>query len=77
MIGLLISLLIHKNCFYRDSNGDLIDCMKNNTPSSEYPLADLCALADLPIRTARYYIQIGLSTNPRGRPAPPFMAPNS
>jgi DNA-binding transcriptional MerR regulator len=66
MIGLLISLLIHKNCFYKYSDGDLIGCMKNETPSSDYPLADLCALADLPIRTARYYIQIGLVDKPSG-----------
>jgi DNA-binding transcriptional MerR regulator len=66
MIGLMISLLIHKNCFYNDSSSDLIDCMKTETPSSDYPLADLCALADLPIRTARYYIQIGLVDKPSG-----------
>lgn len=31
-----------------------------------YPLAELCALADLPLRTARYYIQIGLVDRPEG-----------
>lgn len=31
-----------------------------------YPLADLCVLADLPIRTVRYYIQIGLVDRPEG-----------
>ena len=66
MIGLMISLLIHKNCFYKDSSSDLMSCMKTATPSSDYPLADLCALADLPIRTARYYIQIGLVDKPAG-----------
>lgn len=40
--------------------------MKNDIPSSDYPLAELCALADLPIRTARYYIQIGLVDKPSG-----------
>ena len=66
MIGLMISLLIHKNCFYKDSSSDLMSCMKTATPSSDYLLADLCALADLPIRTARYYIQIGLVDKPTG-----------
>jgi DNA-binding transcriptional MerR regulator len=32
----------------------------------DYPLADLCALSDLPIRTVRYYIQIGLVDKPTG-----------
>jgi DNA-binding transcriptional MerR regulator len=40
--------------------------MKTETPPADYPLADLCALADLPIRTARYYIQIGLVDKPSG-----------
>ena len=31
-----------------------------------YPLADLCVLADLSIRTVRYYIQIGLVDRPEG-----------
>lgn len=31
-----------------------------------YPLAELCALADLPLRTARHYIQIGLVDRPEG-----------
>ena len=31
-----------------------------------YPLTELCALADLPLRTARYYIQIGLVDRPEG-----------
>ncbi|MEI6302723.1 MAG: helix-turn-helix domain-containing protein [Betaproteobacteria bacterium] len=34
------------------------------TPS--YSLADLCVLADLPLRTARYYVQIGLVDRPQG-----------
>jgi DNA-binding transcriptional MerR regulator len=66
MVAFISGLLIHPCCFYKDSHGDLIGRMKNNTPSSEYPLADLCALADLPIRTARYYIQIGLVDKPTG-----------
>ena len=31
-----------------------------------YPLADLCVLADLPTRTVRYYVQIGLVDRPEG-----------
>lgn len=31
-----------------------------------YPLSDLCVLADLPVRTVRYYIQIGLVDRPEG-----------
>lgn len=42
--------------------------MKSETPQSEpcYPLADLCVLADLPPRTVRYYVQIGLVDRPEG-----------
>ncbi len=32
----------------------------------DYPLADLCVLADLPPRTVRYYVQLGLVDRPRG-----------
>ena len=66
MVAFISGLLTHPYCFYKDSHGDLIGRMKNDTPSSDYPLADLCALADLPIRTARYYIQIGLVDKPTG-----------
>ena len=31
-----------------------------------YPLADLCVLVDLPPRTVRYYMQIGLVDRPHG-----------
>lgn len=31
-----------------------------------YPLADLCVLVDLPPRTVRYYVQIGLVDRPQG-----------
>ena len=31
-----------------------------------YPLSDLCVLADLPPRTVRYYVQIGLVDRPQG-----------
>lgn len=34
--------------------------------ASSYPLADLCVLADLPPRTVRYYVQIGLVDRPQG-----------
>lgn len=37
------------------------------TPSSQsYPLADLCVLAGLPLRTVRYYVQVGLVDRPEG-----------
>ena len=35
-----------------------------STPS--YQLADLCVLADLPPRTIRYYVQIGMVDRPEG-----------
>jgi len=40
----------------------------NGTDNLEpsYPLAELCVLADLPLRTVRYYIQIGLVDRPEG-----------
>lgn len=31
-----------------------------------YPLTELCALVDLPVRTVRYYIQQGLVDRPQG-----------
>jgi DNA-binding transcriptional MerR regulator len=34
--------------------------------ATEYVLADLCVLADMPIRTVRYYVQIGLVDKPEG-----------
>ncbi|MBV5297608.1 MAG: MerR family transcriptional regulator [Rhodoferax sp.] len=42
--------------------------MPTETDSSppSYPLADLCVLADLPIRTVRYYVQAGLVDRPEG-----------
>ena len=42
--------------------------MKENTSSlpPTYPLADLCVLADMPLRTVRYYIQTGLVDRPDG-----------
>lgn len=36
------------------------------TTESGYPLADLCVLVDLPPRTVRYYMQIGLVDRPQG-----------
>jgi DNA-binding transcriptional MerR regulator len=54
-------------CLYNDSNTDIINCMNGGAPSDpSYPLADLCVLADLPARTVRYYIQIGLVDRPEG-----------
>lgn len=35
------------------------------SPAS-YALSELCVLADLPLRTARYYMQIGLMDRPAG-----------
>lgn len=35
-----------------------------STPN--YPLTDLCVLVDLPPRTVRYYVQIGLVDRPEG-----------
>ncbi len=44
--------------------------MKSNTDTTitipNYPLADLCVLADLTPRTVRYYVQIGLVDRPVG-----------
>ena len=37
-----------------------------SSPAPSYPLADLCVLADLPMRTVRYYVQIGLVDRPEG-----------
>lgn len=37
----------------------------NPSPPS-YPLTELCVLANLPIRTVRYYVQIGLVSRPEG-----------
>ena len=34
--------------------------------SQSYALADLCVLADLPVRTVRYYVQVGLVDRPAG-----------
>jgi DNA-binding transcriptional MerR regulator len=36
----------------------------NTTPS--FPLKDLCVLADMPVRTVRYYVQVGLVDRPEG-----------
>lgn len=42
--------------------------MKSEASSSapSYPLTELCVLADLPPRTVRYYVQIGLVDRPEG-----------
>jgi DNA-binding transcriptional MerR regulator len=34
--------------------------------SQSFALADLCVLADLPVRTVRYYVQVGLVDRPEG-----------
>ena len=38
----------------------------NSETSPSYPLAELAVLADLPPRTVRYYVQIGLVDRPEG-----------
>lgn len=42
--------------------------MRSDTsaPTPSYPLVDLCVLADLPPRTVRYYVQMGLVDRPEG-----------
>lgn len=40
--------------------------MKENSPSASHSLAELCTLVDLPPRTVRYYVQIGLVDRPEG-----------
>lgn len=42
--------------------------MKRSIPTElvNYPLADLCVLADMPVRTVRYYVQTGLVDRPEG-----------
>ncbi len=47
--------------------------MKERPPAStdpvsvqEYPLADLCVLAGMSVRTVRYYMQLGLVDRPEG-----------
>ena len=51
-----------------DSNSDLMNCMKVEKLSIDpsYALTDLCVLADLPQRTVRYYVQIGVVDRPEG-----------
>jgi DNA-binding transcriptional MerR regulator len=39
---------------------------KETSPTLGYALTDLCVLADLPLRTVRYYVQIGLVDRPEG-----------
>jgi DNA-binding transcriptional MerR regulator len=51
-----------------DSNSGIIKCMKKkiSIPEQDYPLADLCVLADMTPRNVRYYVQIGLVDRPEG-----------
>ncbi len=35
-------------------------------PANQYTLSELCVLADLPVRTLRYYVQHGLVDRPQG-----------
>ena len=34
--------------------------------NASYPLSELCALVDMPVRTVRYYVQQGLVDRPQG-----------
>jgi DNA-binding transcriptional MerR regulator len=43
-----------------------MDCMKGPPLPQSLSLDDLCALVDLPKRTVRYYIQLGLVDRPDG-----------
>jgi DNA-binding transcriptional MerR regulator len=56
------------NLLDKYSNGVIINCMKKDNVSipASFPLAELCVLADLPPRTVRYYVQIGLVDRPEG-----------
>lgn len=40
--------------------------LKADLLEPSYPLTDLCVLADLPVRTVRYYVQVGLVDRPEG-----------
>ena len=40
--------------------------MNEHQPIKSYSLAELCVMADLQLRTVRYYIQIGLVDRPQG-----------
>ncbi|NDA48601.1 MAG: MerR family transcriptional regulator [Alphaproteobacteria bacterium] len=40
--------------------------MNEQLPIKSYSLAELCVMADLQLRTVRYYIQIGLVDRPQG-----------
>lgn len=50
---------------YKYSYSVLIIFMSTE-PTPSYALTDLCILADLPPRTVRYYVQIGLVDRPEG-----------
>ena len=51
----------------KDSNSVIMHCMKAPVNTNRtFSLGELCALAELPIRTVRYYIQIGLMDRPIG-----------
>ena len=39
---------------------------RHDTPTGTYSLDELCTLAELPKRTVRYYIQVGLLDRPLG-----------
>ena len=47
----------------------------NETPAPSYSIDELAALAELPRRTVRYYIQQGLVDRPIATPTPPNRTP--
>ena len=53
---------------FNDSQADLIGPMTQAPAPSDpsYPLSELCVLVDLPPRTVRYYVQLGLVDRPQG-----------
>lgn len=44
----------------------MLDSIQASDRTPSYPLSELCVLADLPVRTVRYYVQIGLVDRPVG-----------
>jgi len=55
------------NTLHNASNDDNIGAMSNReTTDPGHTLAELCVLSDMPVRTVRYYIQVGLVDRPEG-----------
>jgi hypothetical protein len=62
---LYIAVFFH---LFKYTIGVLRLCMKNSKfpDVPEYRLAELCVLTDMPVRTVRYYVQVGLVDKPVG-----------